>query len=851
MPWAKHMKKIAQCNPDSMGDTNAYSSSHEQPTLMLQRTKRSTAGQGGAIVQPGKVGDALVQPQQTPRQWVALPDNAPWNTLAPTPHCKRKVPQPSQKGRSCKVIASIVFPYMLVYTKQNAVAEMHTEDSGVEPTDVTTGPQPKFQRAEPGTRFGFQVQFPMQPSFIGTQTLNEYKQAQAKYPVHQTAKATPPQAQGQTTASRATAQHASQQPSHAVPRDSIVNGHSSQLTSRSRPQPQPLSTTPEVPSTSSIPDVAASLMTLSGPSKKLTGKSSLKPFQAAQRVIHPSPNAFQTNDGTSDDLSKPNSAEEPHKSDGGAWASPEDAAYEDTSGHSNNDEIFDTGRDDNRWSFPPANEELNGVGRDDLYNSHHDDLHLGSEEMDVRPHELDDELNNHFGTPSPQQHASPLPQTHSQRSSSQQQPPQLHLHMQPIASSQHIPLEKSVPWCIAFMQSGPTPSQQSRLQGAPNRAQDPLLPHPLGQHQESVSSNQSVLTQDHKAWSNDGPQQHGNEQIGMDYNINASHHSQNCCPCPPSPETLQDMGNHKRHRSKKPRSDVAKHVQDDVNGEGNCSGGSLNLVSKHCGKYSKTAKVDVVVQPTTLAFFGPLWCKVLDEAKGRMRLYVAMEVPFLCCEMAINGICMEILVKMVIKYEEDGLELEASFYPEHKRSMATILFNNMQTFCSEIKKTAIHIVPFEYCLYPPENIEDDGKCIEFVKKKAVQLLEGAQYLHGDVDSLGRTSNFAHPALRKICLAVYYCNSSKSLCQFVKFQMSVPDRALVLKHGTIKNKTLCGEEVNDAYHNLSSLVDQVWHNDYHGNKLERMLQEWARAGMMGYSTREAAQLETDEWQVVLD
>ncbi|KAI6019278.1 hypothetical protein BKA83DRAFT_112983, partial [Pisolithus microcarpus] len=200
----------------------------------------------------------------------------------------------------------------------------------------------------------------------------------------------------------------------------------------------------------------------------------------------------------------------------------------------------------------------------------------------------------------------------------------------------------------------------------------------------------------------------------------------------------------------------------------------------------------------------------------------------------------------------------------HKRSMATILFNDTQTFRSEIKKAAVHIVPFEYCLYPPENIEDDGERIEFVKKKAAQLLEGAQYLCGDVDSLGRTSNFAHPALRKICLAVYYCNSSKSLHQFVEFQTSVPDRALVLvsaiicrvlmtfkKHGTIKNETLCREEVDDAYHNLTSLVDQVWRNEYHGNKLERMLQEWARAGMTGYSAREAAQPETDEWEVVLD
>ncbi|KAI6018646.1 hypothetical protein PISMIDRAFT_103614 [Pisolithus microcarpus 441] len=136
-------------------------------------------------------------------------------------------------------------------------------------------------------------------------------------------------------------------------------------------------------------------------------------------------------------------------------------------------------------------------------------------------------------------------------------------------------------------------------------------------------------------------------------------------------------------------------------------------------------KADVVIQPTTLAFFGPLWCKLLGEAKARMRLYVAMEVPFLQHEMVFDGVCMEILVEMVIKYEDDGLELEAGFYPEHKRSMVTILFNNMQTFRSEIKKVAVRIVPFEYGLYPPETIDDNAKQIDFVKKKATQLLESA------------------------------------------------------------------------------------------------------------------------------
>ncbi|KAI6123738.1 hypothetical protein EV401DRAFT_2069205 [Pisolithus croceorrhizus] len=161
------------------------------------------------------------------------------------------------------------------------------------------------------------------------------------------------------------------------------------------------------------------------------------------------------------------------------------------------------------------------------------------------------------------------------------------------------------------------------------------------------------------------------------------------------------------------------------------------------------------------AFFGALWCKLLDKAKGRMWLYVA-----------IDGAYMEILVEMVIKYKDDGLELEAGnffntyyvlsvsllacFYPKHQRSMAMILFNDMQTFCSEVKKVTTHIVIFI--------------------KKAAQLLKVLS-IFGDTRLIGRTSNFAHSALKKTCLL--YCTSSKSLCQFAKFQEPAPFKAFTL------------------------------------------------------------------------
>ncbi|KAI5994206.1 hypothetical protein EDD15DRAFT_2366882 [Pisolithus albus] len=757
MPRTKRTKGMVQCDPEGTGDTGVPSSSHEQTALTLRRTKRATAGQGGAIMQLERVGDVLARPQQTPRQRVVLPDDAPRNVLAPTPRRQRRVTQASQKGQK----------------RKTRTTENHTEDSAVE-MNLDCGPSPEFQMAEPGSRFGFHTQTPRQPSFVGTQSLNEYEQDRTMYQAHQTANTAAPRAQGRAVASQTTTttQLVSQQP--RIPQDRAATERNSGLTSRFRLQP--LSTVPEVPSTSSTPDPFVSQpasITLSGSSKRTSEKNSFKPSQ------------------TECDLSEPRSGEESRDSNDGPSSSLDDAG-------------------DAEDEAPRARAGSNDV------------LDFDRMSEDAEPHELDDELGLGGQTPSPQ----------------------------PIVSSQPAPSQQYVPRRAAPLHSGPAPAQRpSGLQSRPSRPQvapecAPAPPSP--QHGESISSHQSGMPQDRGVRSNDGPQLHHGEEVGVDYDVSARHQSRNRRPCPPSPTYLTGTISSEKHRSKKLRSNAVSHVQGRLHSEEDSLGDSSSLVSER------------------RTFFGPLWCKLLGEAKGRMRLYVATEVPFLRREMAIDGVCMEILVEMVIKYEDDGLELEAGFYPEHKRSMAMILFHDTQTFRSEIKKAAVRIVPFEYGLYPPENIDDNAERIDFVKKKAAQLLEGARYLRGDLDPLGRTSNFAHSALKKTCLAVYYCTSSKSLRRFAEFQESVPVKALALvaaiirsvlttfkKHGVAKNETLSGDEVEDAYNNITHLVNQVWSDDYHGSKLDKMLWEWAKAGMTGYSAREIVGSETDEWQVVLD
>ncbi|KAI6026748.1 hypothetical protein BKA83DRAFT_4124353 [Pisolithus microcarpus] len=335
----------------------------------------------------------------------------------------------------------------------------------------------------------------------------------------------------------------------------------------------------------------------------------------------------------------------------------------------------------------------------------------------------------------------------------------------------------------------------------------------------------------------------------------------------PSPTYLNDVHcghmSQDRRPSKKTRPDAmlsgrqsaAEELMDVDNAKANSGKGSARL-----GRARNT----VIVKPTTLAFYPPLWTKLLDEAKARIRLYVATEEPFLRLETAVDGQCSEEIIELVVKYQEDQSELEAGFYPQYKRSMARMLFNDTQTFRSEIKKVAVRIVPIEYNLSAPKSATTERERLDAVKQKATVLLEGAKFLRGECDSLGKASNFAHPALQNICLGVYYSNSVKSLRQYVEFQHFVPYKALALaaaivhsvlltyeRHGFSKAESLNVGELEDSYQRLLALMDTVALDTYHGPKLSAMLEDWAQMGMTGFVAKDPVLVKQGGWEVILD
>ncbi|KAI6018587.1 hypothetical protein PISMIDRAFT_71842, partial [Pisolithus microcarpus 441] len=236
-----------------------------------------------------------------------------------------------------------------------------------------------------------------------------------------------------------------------------------------------------------------------------------------------------------------------------------------------------------------------------------------------------------------------------------------------------------------------------------------------------------------------------------------------------------------------------------------------------------------------IAFYPPLWAKLLNLAKARMRLYVAVENAFPQLEDVVGGQCREVLMEVIAHFEAQGWEVEAGYYPTHKLDMCKLLFNDILTFRSDLKKVAIKSLRADYDLYPPTTAKMEEQHITAVKKKANDLLNTARYLRGEPDGQGRASNFVHRALKNICLTFYYSNSSKCLHQFTEFQEYVPHRALALvatmvhalllsfrKHGIDNSAQVNLQDIDEAYTALNETILDVLDHPHHGPKLNVLL-----------------------------
>ncbi|KAF8129622.1 hypothetical protein EV363DRAFT_1168953 [Boletus edulis] len=254
-----------------------------------------------------------------------------------------------------------------------------------------------------------------------------------------------------------------------------------------------------------------------------------------------------------------------------------------------------------------------------------------------------------------------------------------------------------------------------------------------------------------------------------------------------------------------------------------------------------------------LSFYPRCWQALLDLAKACMCLHAAVEDAFPRREVAVDGRCLEVLNEVIAYYNTQSWELEKGFYPEHRTGMCKLIFNNMQTFSSDLKKKVVRNLRVEYNILPSKNAKNAEECIAQIKSKAAELLSLASYLHtrrSQHQCMGKTSNFAHCGLQRPCLAFFYSSSKKTLHQFAEFQPHVPYKALTLVsaivHGLLGGLRDYGDDhlafkntnwsdICTTQERLNLSLTQLLEHEYHGPKLNAMLEDWAQTGMYVQTT----------------
>ena len=139
-------------------------------------------------------------------------------------------------------------------------------------------------------------------------------------------------------------------------------------------------------------------------------------------------------------------------------------------------------------------------------------------------------------------------------------------------------------------------------------------------------------------------------QVGVDYDVLTCHRATNCRPWSPSLTSLMSAANSQAHQLSQRRcstptqpNDRSVELQSDTEDHPHCN-----------GRYSKHSKDSIVAMPSLLAFYPPLWRKLLDFAKARMRLHIAVENTFPWLEQAVDGICHEVLIEVITHFEDKG-----------------------------------------------------------------------------------------------------------------------------------------------------------------------------------------------------
>ncbi|KAG1906230.1 uncharacterized protein F5891DRAFT_556510 [Suillus fuscotomentosus] len=217
--------------------------------------------------------------------------------------------------------------------------------------------------------------------------------------------------------------------------------------------------------------------------------------------------------------------------------------------------------------------------------------------------------------------------------------------------------------------------------------------------------------------------------------------------------------------------------------------------------------------------------------------------------------------------DKSGKQFKAGVWPEQQYNMTRLLYDNLSTWRSDLKKTAISIAPLSYSLFPPSSVPPQQRAT-WIESAAGDLLKGGSFLRFGTDENGRMRNLAHPALRDTCVAFFYMRPYwVARRQPDHFCMQLPISCLALvatafhcvfdgleKNGTGKcYPNFSSKDYSPVYRKMLQIIKDTLKDEYHGPRLLAQLREWAEVGWAENIKLDgsAAEARHDHLQVILD
>ncbi|KAG1886285.1 hypothetical protein F4604DRAFT_1918011 [Suillus subluteus] len=201
--------------------------------------------------------------------------------------------------------------------------------------------------------------------------------------------------------------------------------------------------------------------------------------------------------------------------------------------------------------------------------------------------------------------------------------------------------------------------------------------------------------------------------------------------------------------------------------------------------------------PNQLSWYGPRWKSFLEDAKAECRAQHALENPLPTLVKNLPGTITEVLIAVLVVWDTNGKQFEAGVWPEQKFNMTRLLYDDLSTWQSDLKKTAISIAPSLYLLVPPLSVPIQER-VAWIEQAAAELLKGSLFLRFGVDEQ------------------FNC---------------VLDGLVKNRHGK-SYPNFSTKDYSPVYRRMLKLLKAILEDVYHGPRLSAQLREWAAAGWQG-------------------